>query len=292
MTLAAPRRTRRQVIACAAFGAALLAVSPWAAGADGAAFSSTPGATPTTATQTDSQREAAAIFKAMTQYVAGLKTFSLAFRDGYDVVQPSGQKIEFGETRRITIARPDRMRVEEVSSDGFKDLAVFDGRTVSVLDADANVYAQAPQPGGLDDALVYFVRDLRMRMPLALLLTTRLPAELAGRIKTLDYVERTDILGVATHHIAGRTDNVDFQFWIADDKARPVPLRVLITYVHAEGQPQFWADIGKWNMNPALAADTFKFEAPKGARKIAFAVQLRRPGEPPAPPAARGEVSP
>jgi hypothetical protein len=292
MNFAAPRRTPRQFLTVAACAATLLAAAPSAAGAGSAAFSSASGATAATAAQTESQREAATIFRAMTEYVAGLKSFSLAFRDGYDVVQPSGQKIEFGETRRVTVARPDRMRVEEVSSDGFRDLAVFDGRNLSVLDADANVYAQAPQPGSLDDALVYFVRDLRMRMPLALLLTTRMPAELAGRIKALDYVERTDILGVAAHHIAGRTDNVDFQFWIADDKARPVPLRVLITYVHAEGQPQFWADIGKWNVNPTLAADTFKFEAPKGARKIAFAVQLHRPGDPPAPPAALGEVSP
>lgn len=267
-------------------GIALLAACPLATGAE-----QSPGAAANVAAATESQRKAAGILEGMTRYVAGLKSFSLAFRDGYDVVQPSGQKIEFGETRRVTVARPDRLRVEEVSSDGYRDLAVFDGRYLSVLDADAGVYAQATQPGPLDDALVYFVRDLRMRMPLALLLTTRLPTELAARIETLDYVERTDILGVATHHLAGRTGNVDFQFWIADDAARPVPLRVVITYVHAAGQPQFWADLAKWDTSPKPAADTFKFTPPAGARKIAFAVQLRKPVDA-TPPAANGEVSP
>jgi hypothetical protein len=63
------------------------------------------------------------------------------------VVQPSGQKIEFGATRRVILARPDCLRVEQVASDGKCDLAIFDGKSISVLDADAGVYAQAPQLG-------------------------------------------------------------------------------------------------------------------------------------------------
>jgi hypothetical protein len=42
-----------------------------------------------------------------------------------------------------------------------------------------------------------------MLMPLALLMTTRLPSVLAGVVKTIDYVESTGILGVPTQHIAG-----------------------------------------------------------------------------------------
>ena len=97
-----------------------------------------------------------------------------------------------------------------------------------MLDAEAGVYAQAPQPGTIDDTLGYFVRDRRMRMPLALLMTTRLLGVLAGAVKTIDHVESTEILGVPTQHIAARTDNVDFQFWIKKGKS-PLPLRVVIT---------------------------------------------------------------
>lgn len=240
---------------------------------------------------TETQREAAVLLKGMTEYLAGLKDFSVAFRAGYDVVQASGQKIEFGETRRVSIARPDRLRVEEIASDGKRDVIVFDGNTISALDADANVYAQAPQPGSVDESLVYVVRDLRMRMPLALLLTTNLPHSLPGRVKAIDYVERTDILGVAAHHIAGRAENVDFQFWI-DAGARPLPLRVVITYVNSPGQPQFWANFAEWNTQAKFAAGTFDFTAPREAQKIAFAVQVRRAGEAPQPPAALEEGPP
>jgi hypothetical protein len=73
-----------------------------------------------------------------------------------------------------------------------------------VLSADDNVYAQAPQPPSIEDALVYFVRDLHMRMPLALLLSTHVSTELPILAKEVDYVESTQIRGQAAHHLAGR----------------------------------------------------------------------------------------
>jgi hypothetical protein len=254
--------------------------APAAGQPSAAATSVSPGSV---TTEAKSQREAAAMLERMTRYLSSLTSFSVGFRDGYDVVQASGQKIEFGETRRVTIARPGHLRVEEVASDGKRDLAVFDGKTISVYDADAGVYAQAPQPGNVDEALVYFVRSLRMRMPLALLLAKNLPDVLAGRVKSVDYVERTDILGMPTHHIAGRGENVDFQFWIRDGD-EPLPLRVVITYLHSPGEPQFWANFSDWNVRPAVGASTFQFVPPREAKKIPFAVQVR--GSPPAAPPA------
>ena len=95
-----------------------------------AAPTAAPGATAAAAAPTESQREGARILKGMADYLAGLKAFTFTFRSGYDVVQPTGQKIEFGETRRVAMDRPNRLRVEEVASDGTRDLAIFDGRTV------------------------------------------------------------------------------------------------------------------------------------------------------------------
>jgi len=185
------------------------------------------------------------------EHFAGLQSFSVLFRAGYDVVQASGQKIEFGETRRLVLARPDRLRMDEVSSDGRSERVLFDGRLMTVLDAEAGVDAQAPQPGTIDDTLGYFVRNLRMGMPLALLITTRLPGVLAGAVKTIDFVESTAILGMPTQHIAGRSDNVDFQVWIMEGKS-PLP--------------------------------------PPGSMQTPFAVQVRRSAESERRPVANGEV--
>jgi hypothetical protein len=208
----------------------------------------------------------------MTRYLASLPGFQVTLLGSYDAVQESGQKIEFHELRDIALARPDRLRVRHVRSDGVESLIAFDGKTISVLNGEANVYAQAPQPGALDDAIVYFVRDLGMRLPLARLLTSRAPEELERRVQSLVYVERTS-LPMPAHHIVGRADNVDVQLWIADGE-RPLPLRIVMTYVDQPGQPQFRAQFLDWKTEPPGATDTFHFSPPPDARRIVFAVQV------------------
>jgi hypothetical protein len=196
-------------------------------------------------------------------------------RGGYDAVQASGQKIEFGETRKVTLSRPDRLRVEGSRSDGAKVLTEFNGQEIVLIDVTSKVYATAPQPGGIDDSIVYFVKDLGMRLPLAVLLVSQLPAELKDRVRSVDYVEKTNLYGAPSHHLAARTDTVDFQIWVADGD-KPLPQRVVITYKKEKGEPQFWAQFSDWNLAPAIADSTFLVKPPEGARKVAFAAQLPR----------------
>jgi hypothetical protein len=240
--------------------------------------------------KTESQVHAASVLKSMAEYLAVLTAFSCTSTNSFESVQADGQRIEFGETRRISLARPGRLRIDEVASDGASDMALFDGNQITVLSADDNVYAQAPQPPSIEDALVYFVRDLRMRMPLALLLSTHVRTELPTLAKEIDYVERTQIKGQVAHHLAGRGESVDFQIWIAEGTS-PLPLRIVIVYKQAPAQPRFAADISDWNTSPKFSGDTFQFAVPKDARKIPFAVQLLAPNVAPQP-AATGEVKP
>ena len=175
---------------------------------------------PAAAATTESQAQASAILMRMADFLAGTQRFSVSVHAGYDAVQKSGQKIEFGETRKVTLSRPDRLRIEGERSDGQKTLTVFNGKEIVLIDETNNVYATAPQPGGLDDTIVYFLRDLGMQLPLAVLLVSQLPSELKDRVRSVDYVERTTINGVPSHHLAARTDTVDFQIWVADGESR------------------------------------------------------------------------
>jgi hypothetical protein len=167
------------------------------------------------------------------------------------------------------------LRIEGERSDGAKTLTVFTGKEIVLIDAASNVYATAPQPGGVDQTIVHFVRDLGMRLPLAVLLVSQLPAELNDRVRSVDYVERTRINGAPSHHLAARTDTADFQVWVADGDT-PVPQRVVITYKKDKGEPQFRAQLSDWNLAPAIADSTFVAEPPAGAQKVAFAAQLPR----------------
>ena len=222
---------------------------------------------------TESQTQASAILMRMADFLGDAQRFSVSVRGDYDAVQTSGQNIEFGEMRKVTLSRPDRLRVEGERSDGAKTLTVFTGKEIVLIDAASNVYATAPQPGGLDDSIVHFVRDLGMRLPLAVLLVSQLPAELKDRVRSVDYVEKTSIYGAASHHLAARTDTVDFQIWVADGD-KPLPQRVVITYKKDKGEPQFRAQFSDWDLAPAIADSTFLAKPPDGAQKIAFAAQL------------------
>ncbi len=221
------------------------------------------------------QAAAREVLMRMAGFLGGAEKFSVSLRAGYDAVQKSGQKIEFNENRRITLSRPDRLRVEAERSDGARTLAVFSGKEITLIDAGSNAYATAPQPGNIDRSIAYFVSDLGMRLPLSMLLLARLPAEIEARVKSVDYVEKSTVFGQPAHHIAARTEAVDFQVWIADGD-RPVPLRVVITYKKEAGQPQYWAQFSDWNLAPAIGNDSFAAQIPQGAQKVAFAAQLQR----------------
>ena len=224
--------------------------------------------------------EAKAILMRMAEFMAKTRSFSVDVRDSYDVYQRSGQKIEFGETRKITVVRPDHLRVEIEESNGDKSVVLYDGKDLTMASPSHNVYAQTSKPGSIDDAVVYFVRDLGMKLPFAVLLLTTAPNELDQRTKTLDYVEKTGILGAPAHHLAGRTESVDYQVWIADGD-RPLPLRLVLTYRKQKGQPQFRAQFSAWDLAPEVPASLFAFVPPPGAQQISFLAQRPRSAKPP-----------
>ena len=254
-------RLMRFIKAAMLGGIVVMAAPVWGAGA---------------ASQAEAQPDARAILMQMADYLAALPAFSVKLDARYDVVQATGQKIEFSDDAKIVLQRPDHLRAEYMGSDSRGNLTLFDGKNVSILDRDAGVFAQAPQPGSIDDAIIYFVRDLGMRLPLAPLFTTRLPAEFSRQIHAADYVELTNIDGEATHHLAARGDLVDLQVWVADG-VRPLPLRMVLSYISEPGQPQFRVQFSDWNLKPQIDSATFRFEPPKDAEQIVFAVQIPAP---------------
>jgi hypothetical protein len=64
---------------------------------------------------------------------------------------------------------------------------------------------------------------------------------------------------------------VDFEVWIASGE-QPVPLRVVITYKDAPGQPQFRANLTDWNFSPRIDKTAFTFVPQADAQPVAFMV--------------------
>jgi len=143
-----------------------------------------------------SEQKAMTILKNMSQYLAQAERFSVTIRDGYDAVQQSGQKIEYGEVRKVTVSRPDRLRFEVERSDGEKGLVIFNGKDLTVYTANKNVYATVARQGSLDQVIKYALEDLKIRVPLAVMLLSTLPSALDNLVVSADYVETTTITDV------------------------------------------------------------------------------------------------
>jgi len=219
--------------------------------------------------------DARQIMMRMAGFVSKAPKWSVTVHSGYDVVQLDGYKVEWNDVRKVTLVRPDQPRVESERSDGTRTLLILDGKGITTFDESAKVYAQASHPGSIDDAAVYFVGDLRMRLPLALLLVSRFPEELQQRVQSVEYVEKTMTLGAPADHIVGRTATVDFQLWIAEGD-KPLPLRAVLTYKDARGQPQYRAQFSDWNFDIDPSDSLFTFTPPEGANKIPFVAALSR----------------
>jgi hypothetical protein len=233
-----------------------------------------PGAQEQNSTPSASEQRAMGILKNMSQYLAQAERFSVTIRDGYDAVQQSGQKVEYGEVRKVTVSRPDRLRIEIERSDGEKGLVVFNGKDLTVFTVEKNVYATVSKPGTLDQVIKYALEDLKIRVPLAMMLLSTLPDELDSLVVSADYVETTTITDVPCDHVAARTSRgVDFQVWVAQG-SQPLPRRVVITYKEETGQPQFWADLSNWNLAPDVSDALFAFTPPDGADRIQFLAEL------------------
>ena len=232
----------------------------------------------TRAAKPELEEKAIAVLKRTAAFLSQAQRFSVTIDAGFDAVQDSGQKIEFGETRQVVLRRPDHLRIDATTRDGAKSALLFDGKDMTVFHPQENVYATVARPGSVDEAMAYFVNDLGMRLPLAELLNSHLDKALLEKVRVANYVEPSSIAGVPCDHLALRGDEADLQLWVAQGQ-QPLPRRLVITYKHADGRPQFWAQLSDWNLSPEAPDSLFVFTPPKGAAKIAFSPrQTLQPG--------------
>lgn len=224
--------------------------------------------TPGTAAPTR-DKQVMSILKRMADFLSHAQRFSVMVDIGFDVVQDAGEKLEFGETRKIVVRRPDHARIDITKRDGATSGFIFDGKEIAVFNTRENVYATAARPGTLDEAIDYFINDLDMRFPLAELFSSKLAETLQDKVRAASYVEQASIAGVPCDHLALRGDQADVQLWIAQGD-QPLPRRLVITYKNDVGQPQFWAQFSEWNLSPDVPDSLFTFTPPEGAAKIAF----------------------
>jgi hypothetical protein len=212
--------------------------------------------------------EAAAksLLKAMSDYLAAQKAISFSYDSNLEIVTKDKQKFALASSGTVILDRPDKARVTRHG--GFADIeAVFDGKTLTLLGKNTNLYAQVDVPGTIDH-LIDELRDKYHRpVPGADLLLSNVYEQLTPPVTNVKDLGSGVIGGVECDHLAFRTEEVDWQIWIAQG-TRPYPCRYVITSKLVADGPQYSIQIRDWKTGDEVARDDFSFKNTMNAKKI------------------------
>lgn len=212
------------------------------------------------------ETHAKSILKAMSDYLAAQQVISFGYDTNLEVVTKDHQKLLFASSGTAALSRPDKIRATR--DGGFASVEmIFDGKTLTLLRKDANLYAQAEVPGDLDH-LVDELRDKFHRpVPGADLLTSNVYDVLMDRVTDVKDLGSGVIGGAECDHLAFRANEVDWQIWIAQG-ASPYPCRYLITSKAVDQSPQYSVQVRDWKAGSEVATDDFVFKNTTDAKKV------------------------
>jgi len=247
---------------------------------------------PLTALAETPAEAADSILKNMSDYLATVQNLTLDFSADVEAISHAGQshlsgaKIQFSSAGHLMLSRPDKIRVRRTG--GIADVEfISDGKTLTIYGKRANAYAQADAAPTIDE----LIDDVRAFTGAALpggdLLFSDVYERLSGNIEQAAYIGIENIDGTECHHLLFRTPDVDWQIWVeAGDK--PIPRKYVVTSKWITGAPQYQLRISGWNDSPSLAADTYTFNPPEGAKAVDIK-QLEGIGDLPASVAIGGQ---
>jgi hypothetical protein len=209
------------------------------------------------------------ILERMSAFLASREAFRFRAEVEYDAVQPSGQRIEFGNSREVAMRRPDRLRIDVFDRDGTSEILSYDGTEVWIASPSRNAYSRMPQLGRLEQVLEQLANDYDTPAQLAELMDPDLYRQLHPAIESGSRVGLVRLDGRLCEQLAFRTEEVDFQLFIERGET-PMPRRLVIDYRNEPGKPQFRATLGDWDLAPELPDTHFRVSPPIGAQRVPF----------------------
>jgi hypothetical protein len=212
------------------------------------------------------EAEAKSLLKAMSDYLAAQKTISFGFDTNFEVVTKEHQKLSLMSSGTIHLSRPDKVRFTRTG--GFANVEMnFDGKTLTLLGKNSNLYLQVEVPGTVDHLIDELREKYHRPIPGADLLASKVYEELMPEVIDVKDLGSGVISGTECDHLAFRTKEVDWEIWIAQGE-RPYPCRYVITSKEVEQGPQYSIQIRDWKSGSEVAAVDYSFTNATNAKKI------------------------
>ncbi len=212
------------------------------------------------------EADAKRLLKAMSDYMAAQKALSFEYDATLEVVTKDDQKLALASSGSVILNRPDK--VHAARAGGFADVEMFfDGKTLTLLGKNLNLYSQIDVPGTVD----HLIDELRIKhnrpLPAADLLLSNAYDELMRDVVDVKDLGSGVIGGVECDYLAFRAGEVDWQIWIAQGD-HPYPRRYVITSTFIAGGPQYTIQTRNWKTGKEVAAADFSFRNKTNASKV------------------------
>jgi len=211
---------------------------------------------------------AAELLRQMSDSLRSAQAFTVHAEIVYDEVLRSGRKLQFAGALDAALRRPDRLALDYRSDVGGKQLW-YDGKTFTLLDLVADVFATEPAPPTTEATLAQLQGEQGMSFPLADLVAEDPYTRLASGALSGFLVGPGDVNGTACHHLAFVQDGLEWQIWI-DAGERPLPRKLVILYTGLPGAPQYAATLSDWTFPKTLPEARFAPELPEEAHRVRF----------------------
>lgn len=223
-------------------------------------------AAPSSQNAQDIDLRAKEILKSMSEYLKNAKAFSFNADISFDEVLASGPKLQFSATDKISVRRPDRIHAV-YDGDLDKRRFWYDGKSVTLLDTEENLYSTFAAPPEIDAAIDFAIEQYGLSVPLADLLYSDPYKILTENVVEGFYVGKSRVQAHDCYHLLFIQNTIDWQLWI-EIGYRPVPRKAVITYKQQPGAPQYTALLSDWDFTSPLPDSLFKFQPPEGAEQI------------------------
>src|SRR6478735_1135152 len=212
----------------------------------------------------ESEKNAKALLKGMSDYLAAQKVISMSYDSIFEVVTDEKQKLQLATSGTVDMVRPDKIRTTRQS--GFSNTEmVFDGKTLSFLGKGQNAYIQKEVPGTVDNLIDQLRDKFHRQLPGADLLIQNVYDALMADVTNVKDMGSGIIGGKECDHLAFRSKDTDWQIWIAQGD-KPYPCRYVITSTGVDQAPQFTMEIREWKAGGAEG--NFSFTPPAGATRL------------------------
>ncbi|MCP4381651.1 MAG: DUF2092 domain-containing protein [Hyphomicrobiales bacterium] len=198
------------------------------------------------------------LFKAMSDYLLGQEAISYSYNATLELVTVDLQKVGFASSGTLALNRPDKVRMTRIG--GFADIEVtYDGATLTALGKNLNIFAKAQIPGTIDELIDTLRFEYGFAAPAADLLSSVHFEAMMGNVIDVKDLGSGVIGGQECDHLAFRTEETDWQIWIAHGD-RPYPCRFTITSKMIVMAPSYSIDITDWKAGAEVASDDFRLD--------------------------------